>query len=151
MSLRVHHSAVNVADLQTSLRFYCDGLGLELTMDASFEGPWRELFDWPVDRARSVMLGDPGQPDTGNVELIEFDGCVPSRSSVGAAASGLVLLSFYVDVDETLQRLADAGFANHRRITLATPHGELVMASIRDPDGVLVELVDARLGQQVTG
>jgi glyoxylase I family protein len=152
MSLHVHHSAVTVADLGASLRFYRDGLGLELMMDAPFEGPWRELFDGPADRLRSVMLGDPGHPDAGIVELVEFDGGAAAPGGTGEpGASGFLLLSFYVDVDATLQRLAGAGFADHRRITLETPHGELAMASICDPDGVLIELVDARIAQQVTG
>ena len=55
------------------------------------------------------------------------------------------LLSFYVDVDETLARLAGLGLGGEpRRIEVPGMGGAMVpMAVVRDPDGVIVELIGA--------
>jgi catechol 2,3-dioxygenase-like lactoylglutathione lyase family enzyme len=140
----VHHSAVYVRDLDASLRFYRDGLGLQVLMDHDFDGDWRTLFDAPGNRLRSIFLGDPGSPDSGIVELVAF-----AQDVTGDAAAapmpphpGFFLLSLFVDVDVTLKRLAAVGIDEPaRRIRVPGPEGDVEMATVRDPDGVLVELV----------
>jgi catechol 2,3-dioxygenase-like lactoylglutathione lyase family enzyme len=142
----VHHSAVYVRDVDASLRFYRDGLGLQVLMDHEFDGDWSTLFDAPSDRLRSVFLGDPDSPDAGIVELVVFagnptgdDGDAPTPAPLRA---GFFLLSFFVDVDATLARLAAVGLDGPaRRIRVPGPGGDVEMATLRDPDGVLVELV----------
>jgi glyoxylase I family protein len=142
----VHHSAVYARDVDASLRFYRDGLGLQVLMDHEFDGDWPSLFDAPGDRLRSVFLGDPDSPDAGIVELVAFagdpagnDGDAPTPAP---PRPGFFLLSFFVDVDATLTRLASVGLEGPaRRIQVPTPGGQVEMATVRDPDGVLVELV----------
>jgi catechol 2,3-dioxygenase-like lactoylglutathione lyase family enzyme len=142
----VHHSAVYVRDLDASLHFYRDGLGLQVLMDHEFDGEWRALFDAPGDRLRSIFLGNPDSPDTGIVELVAFAG---DGTGAGVAAPtpapprpGFFLLSFFVDVEATLARLAAVGLDEPaRRIRVPGPGGDVEMATVRDPDGVLVELV----------
>jgi glyoxylase I family protein len=163
MAGRVHHSAVTVADLEASLRFYRDGIGLDVLMDHVFEGDWRTLFDAPSNRLRSVFLGDANHRDSGVVELVVFDPPAPGPGAPGwsdpakgspataphAAASpsatagpGFFLLSFYVDVDVVLERLEALGFGPFRRIEQPAPTGTVTMACLYDPDGVRIELVD---------
>jgi catechol 2,3-dioxygenase-like lactoylglutathione lyase family enzyme len=143
----VHHSAIHAQDVATSLQFYRDGLGLQVLMDHEFDGDWRTLFGAPADRLRSVFLGDPAAPDSGVVELVTFDdgtGADRGTSTSGAAQFGFFLLSFFVDVDATLDRLAGLGFdAPASRIRVPGPGGDVEMATVRDPDGVLVELIGA--------
>jgi catechol 2,3-dioxygenase-like lactoylglutathione lyase family enzyme len=140
----VHHSAICVRDVDVSLRFYRDGLGLETLMDHAFEGDWRALFDAPSNRLRSVFLGDPGRPDVGIVELVAFDAPAGDRAPAGRPAPGFFLLSFFVDVEASLARLRRLGLASEaRRIEVPGPTGPVAMATLRDPDGVLVELVGA--------
>lgn len=142
----VHHSAVYARDVDASLRFYRDGLGLQVLMDHEFDGDWPALFDAPGDRLRSVFLGDPDSPDAGIVELVAFagdptgdDGDAPRPAP---PRPGFFLLSFFVDVDATLSRLASVGLDGPaRRIRVPAPGGDVEMATVRDPDGVLVELV----------
>jgi glyoxylase I family protein len=142
----VHHSAVYARDVDASLRFYRDGLGLQVLMDHEFDGEWRALFDAPGDRLRSIFLGNPDSPDTGIVELVAFAG---DGTGAGVAAPtpapprpGFFLLSFFVDVEATLARLAAVGLDEPaRRIRVPGPGGDVEMATVRDPDGVLVELV----------
>jgi catechol 2,3-dioxygenase-like lactoylglutathione lyase family enzyme len=151
----VHHSAIHAKDVDASLRFYRDGLGLQVLMDHEFDGDWRALFDAPADRLRSVFLGNPATPDAGIVELVAFD-CAgaddPDASLSEARRAGFFLLSFFVDVDETLGRLGELGFdAPVSRIRVPGPEGDVEMATVRDPDGVLVELVGARRSRETLG
>jgi glyoxylase I family protein len=151
MTARVHHSAICVHDVDSSLRFYRDGIGLEVFMDHVFEGDWPGLFDAPSTTLRSIFLGDPRQPDAGIVELVSFEGggspaSGPPESGRPAsgplrASVGFFLLSFYVDVDEVLARLDGLGFGPARRIEQPAPNGSVSMASVYDPDGVRIELV----------
>jgi catechol 2,3-dioxygenase-like lactoylglutathione lyase family enzyme len=141
----VHHSAISTRDIDAGIRFYRDGLGLQVLMDHEFDGDWRALFDAPGDRLRSVFLGDPDSPDAGIVELVAFTGDGtgdPAAAPQAPPGSGFFLLSFFVDVDETLARLAAVGLDRPaRRIRVPGPGGDVEMATVRDPDGVLVELI----------
>jgi glyoxylase I family protein len=141
----VHHSAVYTRDVDASLRFYRDGLGLQVLMDHEFDGDWRTLFDAPGNRLRSVFLGDPETPDAGIVELVAFAENVTGDAGSGAPAPpgpGFFLLSFFVDVQDALARLETLGLdGGARRIRVPSPGGDVEMATVRDPDGVLVELV----------
>lgn len=140
----LHHGAICVRDLDASLRFYREGIGLATLMDQAFDGPWRELFDAPADRLRSVFLGAPEHPDAGIVELVAFPEPATGEARLPAAGPGFLLLSFFVDVDVTLARLDTLGFENEpRRVEVPGPTRPVVMATVRDPDGVLVELVGA--------
>jgi catechol 2,3-dioxygenase-like lactoylglutathione lyase family enzyme len=143
---RVHHSAICVHDIEASLRFYRDGVGLEVMMDHVFEGDWPTLFDAPSTTLRSIFLGDPRRPDVGIVELVSFDdapraGDTPRSGDPASTRAGFFLLSFYVDVDEVLARLAALGFGPARRLEQPGPTGTVAMASLSDPDGVRIEFV----------
>jgi catechol 2,3-dioxygenase-like lactoylglutathione lyase family enzyme len=144
---RVHHSAIHAHDFDASLRFYRDGLGLHVLMDHEFDGDWRTLFGADADRLCSVFLGDSSAPDAGIVELVAFDGIsvdAGDTDGFGPPRAGFFLLSFFVDVEDTLGRLAALGFDGPvRRIRVPGPEGDVEMATVRDPDGVLVELVGA--------
>jgi len=144
--LGVHHSAICTADVERSLRFWRDGLGLAEVFDHYFTGDWPELFGAKTDRLRSIFLGDPQTPDSGIVELVELPGAdeaLPAASASAGPRHGFFLLSLQRDVDATLSALAALGFTDGvRRITVAAPAGKTVpMAVITAPDGVLVELI----------
>jgi glyoxylase I family protein len=144
MAARVHHSAICAHDFEASLRFYRDGLGLEVMMDSEFDGDWPTLFGAKASRLHSVFLGDPANPDAGVVELVAFDGMPAGAPPPSEPSVGFFLLSLYVgDVDVVLARLADLGLGGEpTRIALPAPDGASVgMATVRDPDGVLVELI----------
>jgi glyoxylase I family protein len=127
------------------LRFYRDGLGLEVLMDHTFDGDWPALFDAPSRTLRSVFLGDPAHPDTGIVELVVFDGGATPGAPVAVSTAGFFLLSFFVDVTATVARLGALGLGGEpRRIEAPGPGGPVPMATVRDPDGVLVELIQTR-------
>lgn len=144
MPRTLHHAALCVQDLDASLRFYRDGIGLSVLMDHHFDGDWPALFGAPSRTLRSVFLGDPASTDAGIVELVVLDGGVDDAAVPGAPTAGFFLVSFFVDVDATLGRLRDLDLGGRpRRVEQPGPAGAVPMATVRDPDGVLVELIGA--------
>jgi glyoxylase I family protein len=149
VTARAHHSAIVVRDVDASLRFWRDGIGFQVMMDRYFDGDWSALFVAPANRLRSVFLGDPERADAGIVELVQFDGfgtlpVEPPTARLPATTPGFFLLSCYVDVDEVLARLDGLGLGGQpRRIVVPSSRGDVEMATVVDPDGVLVELIAA--------
>lgn len=141
----LHHAAVCTSDLAHARRFWQEGLGLVEFFDHEFVGDWPTLFSASTDRLRSVFLGDPAHPESGIVELVAFERTDPAYAATTGPRAGFFLLSFNVDVEATLQRLATLGFADGvRRIEVAAGNGKHVpMAVVRAPDNVLVELIGA--------
>jgi glyoxylase I family protein len=139
----VHHTAIVTADVDTSLRFWRDGLGLTQLLDYTFTGDWPTLFDAATDSLHSIFLGDPATPDSGIVELVVFDGARDAPARPRGPAYGFFLLSLEREVDSTLRALAGLGFDEDvRRIDMPAPGGKTVaMAVITAPDGVRVELI----------
>ena len=137
---RIHHSAVCTTDIDTSLRFWRDGMGFDVLMDHRFEGDWQHLFDGPSNTLRSIFLGDPADSESGILELVEFIDADPlERSSAHHNATvGFFLVSVFTPLDEARERLEAAGFGIEREITVSGVR----MAVARDPNGVLIELVD---------
>ncbi len=134
----VHHSAICTTDLEESLRFWRDGLGFTVLMDERFQGDWPTLLEGPTDWLRAVFLGDPSAAQSGIVELVDL-GPLPGPVESAPPRSGFLLLSVFIDVTATLDRLAGLGLGGvPRRVDVSG----VAMAVVRDPNGVLVELVD---------
>lgn len=137
--MRLHHAAICTSDIDTSLTFWRDGLGLEVLMDHEFEGDWPRLFGSSSSVLRSVFLGERGADDAGVVELVDFSDGSTAPTLPDGPAGGFFLLSFNVDLTETLARLAGLGVGGQP--TEIVVHG-VRMAVVRSPDGVRVELLD---------
>jgi glyoxylase I family protein len=136
----VHHTAIRVGDVDASLRFWRDGLGFEVLMDTRFEGDWPSLLGAPSDSLRSVFLGSAASPDGGIVELVDLGPVEPGRPVIDPPPAGFLLISVMTDVPSALARLADLGLGGDpRRIEVMG----VAMATVMDPDGVLVELVES--------
>ncbi len=116
------HTMVRVADIDASLDFYCDKLGL------------RELrrIDNEAGRFTLVFLAAPGDDDA-QVELTHnWD-----PESLGGGRN-FGHLAYRVDnIYETCQRLKDGG------VTINRPPRDGHMAFVRSPDNVSVELLQA--------
>jgi catechol 2,3-dioxygenase-like lactoylglutathione lyase family enzyme len=139
----VHHTAICTADVERSIVFWRDGIGLTELFDQTFTGDWPTLFNAATTKLRSVFLGDAEQPETGIIELVVFDGAGPAPPGPDSPRNGFFLLSLQRDVDATLATLAALGFTEGvRRISVPAPGGKHVpMAVVVAPDGVLVELI----------
>lgn len=114
------HTMVRVSDLEASLDFYCNKLGL------------REVrrYDNPEGRFTLVMLAAPGDDDA-QIELTyNYD---PETLS-GGRNFGHIAYEVE-DIYETCQRLMDAG------VTINRPPRDGHMAFIRSPDLISIELL----------
>lgn len=142
--MKLHHTAIVTHDLDAALRFYRDGLGMAVTLDIRPEADFTTLLGAPTDRLHSVFLADPADQSAGIVELVEFEGVDdPPGTPPEELGVGFLLISFYVSLDEVVPRLAALGHAVEREIEIASHRGGTArMATLRDPDGVLVELID---------
>jgi catechol 2,3-dioxygenase-like lactoylglutathione lyase family enzyme len=139
---QVHHTGICPADMDASLRFYVDGLGLSVLFDVVLDADLEPLLGVATSKVRTVFLGDRAQPDAGVVELLDLGtgsvGDEPAGS--GLPRRGAFLLSFQVAVEATLARLVELGLGGTLR-RMPTPGGG-VAATVIDPDGVVVELLD---------
>jgi lactoylglutathione lyase len=120
MSLKYLHTMVRVTDLPTSLRFYCDALGL------------RELRRIDNDKGRFtlVFLAPPGNEDA-QVELTyNWD---PENYGIGRAFGHL---AYEVDdIYAACRRLQEHG------VTINRPPRDGRMAFVRSPDRISIELL----------
>lgn len=142
MTPAIHHTVLVVRDLEQSLRFYRDGIGLEVLQDRTVDGDWPGLFGAPGRSLQVVFLGDSATPDvfSGVLELNAFESEV-APAPVEQTHYGVTMISYFVDVEATLARLAELGLGGEpARVEQATPNGVITIATVRDPDGVTVLL-----------
>jgi lactoylglutathione lyase len=114
------HSMVRVTDLDQSLRFYCDALGL------------RELSrrDYPQGKFTLVFLAAPGD-ESAQVELT-FNW----EAEIYTGGRNFGHLAYAVDdIYAACQRLIDHG------VTINRPPRDGRMAFVRSPDGISIELL----------
>ena len=134
----VHHSAICTRDVDTSLRFWRDGLGFQVLMDHRFEGDWPHLLRSRSNSLRAIFLGEPDTPQSGIVELVDLGAASEHPGVADPPHAGVLLLSVFTDVDAAIARLTELDLADDvRRIEV---HG-VAMATVVDPNGVVVELV----------
>jgi lactoylglutathione lyase len=125
--LRYLHTMVRVKDLDASLRFYCDGLGLT------------EMYRTENDRGRFtlVFLAAPEDVELAverKAPLVELTYNWDPEDYPGGRNFGH--LAYRVDdIYETCQRLMDMG------VTINRPPRDGHMAFVRSPDGISVELL----------
>lgn len=116
------HTMVRVTDLDASLRFYCDALGLEVIRK-------RES---PQGRYTLVFLAAPGDHDA----QIELTWNWDPEPYTGGRNFGH--LAYRVnDVYAACQRLMDHG------VTINRPPRDGYMAFVRSPDNISIELLQA--------
>jgi catechol 2,3-dioxygenase-like lactoylglutathione lyase family enzyme len=150
MATAIHHSVIAVSDLESSLRFYRDGLGLDVLQDRHVEGDWPDLFDAPGRVLRAVFLGQTGVADdqSGVLELNAFEGSALPPAVAPGLRAGFLLLSYFVDVDEVVDRLEAMGLGGQpRRVVQSTRSGEVAIVVVRDPDGVRILLTPGSITQ----
>ena len=123
------HTMVRVRDLEASLRFYCQGLGLvEASRQDSEKGRFTLVFlaaPDDLDRAR-----------TAKAPLLELTYNWDDENYAGGRNFGH--LAYRVDdIYAACRRLADLGVVINR------PPRDGHMAFVRSPDGISIELLQA--------
>jgi lactoylglutathione lyase len=118
--MRYLHTMVRVTDLDASLHFYCDLLGLEE----------QKRVDVEAGRFTLVFLAAPGHPDA----LVELTHNWDPEVYAGGRNFGH--LAYEVeDIYATCQRLMDGG------VTINRPPRDGHMAFVRSPDAISIELL----------
>ena len=117
------HTMVRVNDIDASLKFYCDSLGLEEI----------RRIDNEQGRFSLVFLAAPGDSEA-QVELTyNWDGDV-----LGDGSRNFGHLAYAVEnIYETCQRLKDNG------VTISRPPRDGRMAFVRSPDNISIEILQA--------
>jgi lactoylglutathione lyase len=140
------HGGITVSDMDRALRFYRDGLGLELEFDRELDAPYlREVLGLEFASIRAVYLRIPGG---GFVELLEYRGIERLPAASRPCDFGAGHLCFYVEgIDEVFERLSGLGYrarsAGVVDIT-AGPNTGARSVYVADPDGYPVELFQRR-------
>ena len=125
--MRYLHTMVRVTDLDASLRFWCDLLGLEEVRRMDNEGGRCTLvfLTAPKDRARSEAERSPEVELTYNWDPEAYTG-----------GRNFGHLAYRVDdIYAACRRLADGGVVINR------PPRDGHMAFVRSPDGISIELL----------
>jgi lactoylglutathione lyase len=142
----LYHGGITVSDMEASLRFYRDGLGLEVEFDKVLDGSYLPVvLDLKFDHIRAVYLRVPGGVF---IELLEYHGIerLPAESRPSDFGAGHLCL-FVDGIDEIVGRLTASGFrarsAGPVDIT-AGPNQGARSVYMRDPDGYSVELFQKR-------
>ena len=126
-AMKYLHTMVRVTDIEASLRFYRDALGLELLSRRDSE-PGRYTL---------VFLAAPGD----HAAQLELTYNWPAADGSAEAYTGgrnFGHLAYAVDdIYASCQRLADHG------VTIRRPPRDGRMAFVRSPDGISIELLQA--------
>ena len=115
------HTMIRVSNIEDSLRFFCDGLGLiETRRKESEKGRYTLVFlAAPNDKGAEIEL------------TYNWDG-----DSLGNGSRNFGHLAYRVDnIYETCQRLKDMGY------TINRPPRDGHMAFVRSPDKISIELL----------
>lgn len=136
------HGGITVGDMDRSLAFYRDGLGLEVEFDRLLDAPYlRQVLGLDFAAIRAVYLRI---PRGGFVELLEYRGIERLPASSRPCDPGAGHLCLYVDdVEAVHDRLAARGFRARSAGTVAIaagPNTGARSAYFGDPDGYWVEL-----------
>lgn len=143
----LHHITVGVTDIDKSLSFYVDGLGLRKTLDTVVRG---EAFERLLrlsenSSARTVFLQ--GSDRIGQVELVEWrtsQNSTPNPCRPGSP--GLCVLSFSVgrsDFEMLQKQLVNAGAVlwSDPVVSILDGYGKIMAFVTEDRDGNMIEVV----------
>ena len=118
MIVGIHHTAMSVTDMEQSLAFYRDLLGMEVLSDSAWVGspesnpkPERLLaLKDPAARQAMLRCGD------AHIELFEFSTPEPSPQALDRRVNDIGYTHFALDVkdvDAEYERLSNAGVVFH--------------------------------------
>ena len=150
----VSHVAIGVSDMERSLWFYRDLLGLTVSLDKEepVRGSERLFADPAQNRRRAVYLKWADGPEAGFVVLSQKPG-EPSGRPIKIDQLGIHHFAFWVsDLRERVERLKSAGVKilvgpyESDSIAYGEPPGKKVLTCLfEDPDGIILQF-DQRLG-----
>ena len=145
MVTEIHHTSFTVSDMERSISFYKDILGMEMVWDSYREGipingPVADnLTECPGADLRIVFISGGG----GLIELIQYTPPGKPQGDDKAGDTGNVHVAFRIaDMQSFYQKLLASGTRVH-----CEPQnvGTGKVIYFRDPDGIVLEAVEGKL------
>ena len=144
----IWHFSFTVSDLERSILFYRDLLGLELVHTQEQSNAYtRRLVGYADAHLKIAMFRIPGAPagrSGHHLELVEYVAPRGRRGNLGTANPGVAHLAFVVeDIHPMFQQLSEAGvvFVSPPNLIEAGINKGGYTCYFRDPDGITLELV----------
>lgn len=142
--MRLNHVAISVKDMERSLAFWRDALGLQLIQDRMLSGPDLDMALMETGTSvRMVILAD----EVGSmIELLGWES-PPVRERppehLKFASTGLVEICLAVsDLEKLEEDLAKKGIRFRTPVWILNIEGlDVKVTHVVDPDGVQVELI----------
>lgn len=129
--MRLLHTMLRVVDLEASLAFYCEGLGMKLLRKKDYEGG-------------RFTLAFVGYGDEKDHSVIELTHNWDTKSYEIGDAFGHVAIGCS-DIRATVEALRARGVKVTREPG-PMKHGTTVIAFVEDPNGYKVELIESQDG-----
>lgn len=127
---KINHIAIAVKDVEESLKFWRDAMGLKVDHIEDVPSQKSEVVFIPVGDSE-VELVRPTSPDSGVAKFVEEKG------------GGMHHLCFEVDnIDEMLMQLKEKGIRLINEVALELPGRKMAFIHPKSTSGVLVELYE---------
>jgi catechol 2,3-dioxygenase-like lactoylglutathione lyase family enzyme len=139
-----NHTSFTVADMDKSVRFWTEALGFKAASVSMRQGSWQEdVTGIPGASLMVAHLYGHGH----HIEFIQYvngavEGAAPEPALAGAAHVCLEV----DDIEETWRQLLAVGATAQGKISeiKTGPVGGCLAGYIRDPNGIIIELLELR-------
>ncbi|MGI5977258.1 MAG: VOC family protein [Candidatus Limivicinus sp.] len=144
---QIYHVGLTVSDLDRSVSFYRDILGLRYLGEIIMEGEETDiLFQRKNCRARVAYLNGSEKTDMPPVELIQFHDTETKRGQADLFSESVSELCFYTDdIDKTYRSLISQNVeclsAPQNFDFTAAGFGKSRAFYFKDPDGIVLEMM----------
>lgn len=147
MTGQIYHVGLTVSDMDRSIRFYRDVLGLQFQGEILMEGPATEaMFQRKDCKARVAYLNGSQQLGMPPVELIQFVDAASKQHAADLFTTSVSELCFYTeDIEAMYQHLlsqqVECLSAPQDFDFTAAGFGKSKAFYFRDPDGIILEMM----------
>lgn len=138
---KLRHAGIVVRNMDRSITFYCDVLGVSRGQVHEESGPFLDgLLAFSDARVKTAKIG--GGEGSSLIELLQFESPEPQTCDHALNAIGPTHIALtVVDLDQLYQCLLDKGIAFNAPPAVS-PNGLAKVAFCQDPDGTFLELVE---------
>lgn len=149
MITSILHIGLTVTDIDRSIAFYRDTLGLSFQGELTMEGEATEkLFKKPGCAARVAYLNGSSHIDAPPVELIQFTSEKAQEKPSDLFSTSISEICFLTDdIDREYRRLCDLGVEFLSKPQdfdfTADGFGKSKAVYFKDPDGIILELMQS--------
>ena len=148
MISNILHIGITVTDLDRSIMFYRDIMGLTFQGEIVMDGPETELlFNRPGTKARVAYLNGSSEKYAPPIELIQFIGMEPDHQVTDLFRTSVSEICFMTDdIEADYRALTEKGV----RFLSAPQHFDFSKDGFskskavyfHDPDGIIIELME---------